>query len=69
MGLRSHTARSIDQQHGNVAVRGSHRHVTRVLLVARRVGDRNPPTIGQIQMPVRDVNGDSLFTLGFEPVR
>ena len=57
----------IDQQHGEVAVRGAGRHVARVLLVARRVGDDEfPPRRREIA--IGDVDGDALLALGLEPV-
>ena len=47
--------------------RGAGRHVARVLLVARRVGDDELALVGG-EVAVRDVDGDALLALGQQPV-
>ena len=68
VGLRAHAAVSIHQENRNIAIRGRHRHVAGVLLVAGGVGNKNPATIGQVHVPVGDVDRDALLTLGFETI-
>jgi hypothetical protein len=65
--LGEHPAPRIDQKHGEVAIRGSGRHVARVLHVARRVGDDEFPPRGR-EIAIGDVDGDLLLALGLEPV-
>jgi hypothetical protein len=57
----------IDQQDGELGVRGARHHVARVLPVARRVGDDEGPPRGR-EETVGDVDGDALLALGIEPV-
>ena len=66
--LRAHAARCIDQQHGDVGIRGRDGHVARVLLVAGSIGDDHAPAAGQVHVAVGDVDGDALLALGFEAV-
>src|SRR6185437_5192092 len=61
-GLRQQAFARIDEQHGKLAIGGAGRHVTRVLLVARRVGDDEGPAWRR-EIAVGDVDGDALFAL------
>ena len=65
--LREHALARIDQDHGKLRVRGAGRHVARILLMPRRVGDdERAPRRGE--EPVGDVDGDALLALRLEPV-
>ena len=66
--LRTNTTSGVDEQYRDVAVGSSHRHVPGVLLVPRRIGDENPPTVGQIHVSVGHVDGDALFALGLQAI-
>ena len=66
--LRADSARGVDHEDGHVAVGRGHRHVARVLLVPGRVGHEDAAAVGQVHVPVGDVDGDALLALGLEPV-
>ncbi len=68
VGLRPQPTRGVDEQDRQVGGRSGHRHVAGVLLVARGVGDDHTPPAGQVEVPVGDVDGDALLTLGLEAV-
>ena len=57
----------IDQQDGELGIGGAGRHVARVLLVARRVGD-DEGAPGRGEEAIGDVDGDALLALGLQPV-
>ena len=65
--LRQHALARIDQDDGEIGVRGAGRHVARVLLVARRVGDDEFALVGR-EEAIGDVDGDALLALGLQPV-
>ena len=57
----------VDEQHGRVRGACAGRHVARVLLVARRIGDDElAPRRGEIA--IGDVDGDALLALGLQAV-
>ena len=57
----------VDEQDREIGRRCPGRHVARVLLVARRVGeDELAPR--RREVAIRDVDGDALFALGPQPV-
>jgi hypothetical protein len=64
--LRQHALARVDQDDGEVGGRGAGRHVARVLLVARRVGDDELALVGR-EEAVGDVDGDALLALGLRP--
>ena len=66
-GLRHDSPFRIDQDQRRIGGRGAGRHVARVLLVPRRIGDdeRAP---GGGKAPVRDVDGDPLLPFRPQPV-
>ena len=66
-GLRQHALARVDQDDGELGVGGAGRHVARVLLVARRVGDDELAPVGG-EEAIGDVDGDALLALGFQPV-
>ena len=66
-GLGEDAVAGVDQEHGEVGVRGAGRHVAGVLLVARRVGDDEAALVGG-EVAVGDVDGDALLALGVEAV-
>ena len=66
-GLHLHAARRVDQDHGEVRGRGAGRHVARVLLVARAVGDDELALVG-VEVAVGDVDRDALLALGLQAV-
>ena len=66
-GLHQHALARIDQDDGELRVRGAGRHVAGVLLVPRRVGHDERALRGG-EEPVGDVDGDALLALGLEPV-
>ncbi len=66
-GLHLHAARGVDQDDGEVRGRGARRHVPRVLLVSRAVGDDVLALVG-VEVPVGDVDRDALLPLGLESV-
>ncbi len=68
MRLRADSARGIDHEDGHIAVGCGHRHVARVLLVPGRVRHEDTAAVGQVHVPVGDVDGDALLALGLEPV-
>jgi hypothetical protein len=65
--LHLHAARRVHQDHREVRSRGAGRHVARVLLVARAVGDDVLAPVG-VEVPVGDVDRDALLALGLQPV-
>ena len=66
-GLRQHALARIDQHHGQIGVGGAGRHVARVLLMARRVGDDEAALVGG-EEAIGDIDGDALLALGLQPV-
>ena len=66
-GLLGQAVAHVDQQDGEIDVRGAGRHVAGELLVARRVGDDEGAPRAR-EEPVGDVDGDALLALGLEPV-
>ena len=68
MGLRTNAASGIDHQHGDVAVRCSDRHVAGVLLMPRGVCDEDAAAVGEVHVPVGDVDRDALLALGLQAV-
>ena len=66
-GLHQHALARVDQHDRDVGRRGAGRHVARVLLVARRVGD-DELALRRREEAVGDVDGDALLALGLEPV-
>ena len=66
-GLRQHALAGIDQQHREIGARGAGRHVARVLLVARAVGDDERAARGR-EIAVGDIDRDALLPLVLEPV-
>ncbi len=66
--LRQHAVARVDQDDRQVGGGGARRHVARVLLVPRRIGDDElAPRGGEIT--VSDIDGDSLLALGAQAVR
>ncbi len=65
--LHEHALARVDEDDGELGVRGARRHVARVLLVPGRVGDDELALLGR-EEPVGDVDGDALLALGLEPV-
>ena len=65
--LRQQPLARIDQQDGEVGIRGARGHVAGILLVAGRVGD-DEGAARRREIAVRDVDGDALLALGLEPV-
>ena len=57
----------VDEQDGDVGMRGAGRHVARILLVTRRIDDDETPVAG-LEIAPGDVDGDALLALGLEPV-
>ena len=57
----------VDEQDGDVGVRGAGRHVARVLLVAGAVDDDEAARRG-VEIAPGDVDGDALLALGDEAV-
>ena len=66
-GLRNDTRAGIDQDDGQVGRRTAGNHVTRVLLVSRRVGNDEFAFVGR-EVAVSHVDGNALFTFGLESV-
>src|SRR5262245_30231488 len=66
-GLRQHALARVDQDHREVGGRRAGRHVARVLLVARAVGDDELALVGG-EVAVGDVDRDALLALGLEAV-
>ena len=61
-------AHGIDQQDSHVGGRCCHGHVAGVLLVAGSVGEDGATPTGQHEVAVGHVDGDALFTFGFQAV-
>ena len=59
--------RASTRTHGEVAIRSAGRHVARVLLVARRIGD-DELAARRREVAVGDVDGDPLLALGLQAV-
>ena len=57
----------IDQNDGEIGVRGARRHVAGILFMARRVGDDEFAPVGG-EKAIGDIDGDALLPLGFQPV-
>ncbi len=66
-GLRQHAVAGIDQDHGQVGRACPGRHVPRVLLVPRRVGD-DELSLGRAEVTIGDIDRDALLTFRFEPI-
>ena len=66
-GLRNDTRAGIDQDDGQVGRRTAGNHVTRVLLVSRRVGNDEFAFVGR-EVAVSHVDGNALFAFGLESV-
>jgi len=66
-GLHQHALGGVDQQHRDLGGGGAGRHVARVLLVARRVGQDEAPA-GRFEIAIGDVDGDTLLAFGRQPV-
>ena len=65
--LREHAEARVEQDDGDVGGRGAGRHVARVLLVPRGVGDDELSRLGR-EVAVGDVDRDALLALGEQPV-
>ena len=57
----------IDQDHRELGLGSSRRHIARILLVARRIGDDEGAIAGR-EIAIGDIDGDALFALGRKPV-
>ena len=66
-GLGEHTLARVDQDHGEISGRGTGHHVSRVLLVPRRVRNDELALVGR-EKPVRNVDRDALLALRGEAV-
>ncbi len=66
-GLRQQALGGVDQDDREVGGRGARRHVARVLLVARRVGDDEAPPRRR-EIAVADVDGDALLAFRLQAV-
>ena len=66
--LRQYALAYIDQDYGELAARGSSRHITRILLVTRRVGD-DKGALGGCKEPIGNIDSDPLLTLILEPIQ
>ncbi len=66
-GLDQDALARVDQDDRKLGVRSAGRHVARVLLVARRVGDDEFALVGG-EEAIGDVDGDALLPLGLQPV-
>ncbi len=66
-GLHLHAARGVDQDDREVGGRGPGRHVARVLLVPRAVGDDVLALVG-VEIAVGHVDGNALLPLGLQAV-
>ncbi len=62
-GLIQHAFTRINQQNSQVTGRCAGRHIARVLLVARRVGNNKFALFGR-EIAIRYVNGYALLALG-----
>ena len=65
--LGEHALARVDENDGEIGGGGAGRHVARVLLMARRVGDDELALVGG-EGAVGDVDGDALLALGRKPV-
>ena len=68
LGLLDHTMPSIDQDNRQVAGRSAGGHISRVLLVAWRVGNDELSLRGR-EVSIGDVNRDALLAFRLEAVR
>jgi hypothetical protein len=66
-GLRQHAVAGVDQNDGQIGRGCAGRHVARILLVARRIGD-DEFAFRRREVAVGDVDGDALFALGAQAV-
>ena len=57
----------IDQHNGDIRRRSAGRHVARVLLMPRRVGNDELPLRGR-KIAVRHIDGDALLALGLQSI-
>ena len=67
LGLRQHAFARVDQDHGELGGRSAGRHIARVLLVPRRIGD-DKGALRRRKEPIGDVDRDALLPLVLEPV-
>ena len=67
VGLGQEAFSRVHEHDGEVGVRGAGRHVARVLLMPRRVGDDEGARFGR-EIAIGDVDRDALLALGLEPV-
>ncbi len=65
--LGEHAGARVDQEHGEVAIRGAGRHVARVLNVPRRIGDDELAARGR-EIAVGHVDGDLLLAFRLQPI-
>ncbi len=65
--LRQHAVARIDQDDGEIGGGSAGRHVARVLLVARRIGD-DELALRRGEIAVGDIDRDALFALGAQAV-
>ena len=65
--LRQDALARIDEDDGELGLRGAGRHVAGVLLVARRVGDDEGAVAGR-EIAIGDIDGDALLALGRQAV-
>ena len=66
-GLDQHALARIDQDNRAIGGRGARHHVARILLMSRAVGDDELAFLGR-KKAIGDVDRDTLFALGGEPV-
>ncbi len=65
--LRRHAARCVYENEREVGVRGAGHHVAGILLVSRAI-DEDERTARGCKIAIGDVDRDTLFALGGEPV-
>ena len=66
-GLNQKPLAGVDQNHGSIGGRCASYHVSRVLLMARRIS-HNESTLFCCKKPIGDVDRDTLFALGRQSV-
>ena len=67
LGLRQHAFARVDKDHGEFGGRSAGRHIARVLLVPRRIGD-DKGALRRRKEAIGDVDRDALLPLVLEPV-
>ena len=67
VGLPQHALGRVDQDHRQIGGGRTRRHVARVLLVSRRVGDDEATPRGR-EETVADIDGDALFALRLQAI-